>query len=113
MELEFGVADGTSFALSLAAAAKFFKTTGGGSQRFFVFDSFAGLPHPHPSRDGNVFQEGEYSFSRQQFERRIRKAAGKSRFYIVSGFYEDSLKSICSRAPCPTGIYGIIKQTCA
>lgn len=89
--LEFGVFEGLGFKLSLESARKF-ACSAPTEPRFFAFDSFEGLPAPDRSRDNEVFQQGEYSASRKNFERAIRRAKRGRDVRIIAGFFDQSLK---------------------
>ena len=89
--LEFGVFQGTSFALSLRAASKFMGKGQPDSPRFFAFDSFEGLSEPDPQKDGNVFSKGDYTSSEKRFLGNIRGAARGWEVITVKGFYDRSL----------------------
>ena len=89
--LEFGVFEGLGFRLALRAAAKVLGTAGPFRPRFFAFDSFAGLPATDPERDAEVFEEGDYSAARKNFDRFTRGAARHWDVHVVTGFFSDSL----------------------
>src|SRR5262249_7270751 len=89
--LEFGVYKGTSFELSMRAAAKFIEKQTPRAPRFFAFDSFEGLSEPDPKSDGSVFSKGEYSATEASFQKTIRKARKGWEVITVKGFYDVSL----------------------
>jgi hypothetical protein len=89
--LEFGVFSGTSFDLSLRAAAHFFDRRARTAPRFFAFDSFEGLPAPVVERDGTVFEERSYKAPRPLFEETIATAARGWQVRVVPGYYNVSL----------------------
>ena len=90
--LEFGVFEGLGFRLAMRAAAKVLGTAGPFRPRFFAFDSFAGLPAADPERDAEVFEEGDYSAARKNFDKYTRGAARHWDVHVVTGFFSDSLK---------------------
>lgn len=56
--------------------------------KFYIFDSFAGLPE-----GDEVFEKGEFACSRADFERNIkRNGCDLARCEIVEGLYDKSLK---------------------
>ena len=83
---EFGCHSGRTFSVLHNSFSYFGKRFSG-----YAFDSFKGLPSTS-SHDG-IFEEGEYSTSRSEFERIIRKKTGSKlgNVSIIEGFYADSL----------------------
>ena len=60
--------------------------------KFHIFDSFAGLPEVKGIDSGDIFETGEFTCSRGQFERNLRSfGVDLSRFNIVEGFYDKTL----------------------
>lgn len=92
--LEFGVFEGMSFELSIRAAAKHLPKSHPNAPRFFAFDSFQGLPELDPKRDPPVFKPGEYSATKTNFRKNIRRSQKLAKeIQIIPGFYADSLTS--------------------
>jgi hypothetical protein len=60
--------------------------------QFYAFDSFLGLPS---TDDQNIFKEGQFKFSKNEFKKIIKNKTGVllENKYIIEGFYEKSLKS--------------------
>jgi O-methyltransferase len=84
---EFGVWTGRTFVEAWRMGASL-----GGGRRFFAYDSFEGLPDAGGIDGDGRFKPGEFSYSRQAFEGRLRRARVPARdVEIVEGFYDDSL----------------------
>lgn len=80
---EFGAFQG----LTTIEAYKASRRSGFGDIKFYIFDSFQGLP----SGD-EVFSQGEFACSREDFERNLKRAGcDLDRFEIVEGFFDDTL----------------------
>ena len=85
---EFGVYQGRTFVEAWRVAHRY----AGEPRRFIAFDSFEGLPEIDGSHDAGRFCEGEFSFSRQAFEGRLRRARiPAAEVHIVEGFFDDTL----------------------
>jgi hypothetical protein len=56
------------------------------------FDSFEGLPAPHPEYDGDWWKEGQYAAALGDVERRLG-AARRMHLRLVKGWFRDSLKA--------------------
>jgi O-methyltransferase len=85
--MEFGVFEGRTFtyAYKVARRARL-------DMRFYAFDSFCGLPGVKGVDGDGEFSEGQFSASRNLFERACRKAGvDKSLVHVVEGFYEQTL----------------------
>ena len=102
--LEFGVFEGMGFRLALRSAAKVLprdrrpgqdgRRSQDGAQppRFFAFDSFQGLPPVDGERDAEVFQPGDFSTTRQTFEKHTRSASRAFETVVVEGFFDQTLQ---------------------
>jgi len=87
--LEFGIYKGKSFIEAYKYAEKY----GAKNMRFYAFDSFEGLP-PVKGKDAsyNHFFEGQYSFSKENFIKILRKNnIDLKRVEIVRGFFGNLL----------------------
>jgi O-methyltransferase len=85
---EFGVYNGRTFIEAWRTARRY----GGGARRFIAYDSFRGLPDVGGLDDVGRFNTGDFTYSRQAFERRLRRARiPASRIHIVDGFFDDTL----------------------
>jgi O-methyltransferase len=89
--LEFGVFEGVGFRLAMRAASKVLPREAGEKPRFFAFDSFGGLPSPDPDQDAQVFEEGDYTSTRTNFDKNIRGVAKHWSVDVVTGYFSDSL----------------------
>ncbi|MBS1768023.1 MAG: class I SAM-dependent methyltransferase [Acidobacteria bacterium] len=88
---EFGVFQGRTTIEAFRASKRF----GFPDMRFAIFDSFQGLPEISGKDVGGPFVEGEFSCSRSDYERNLRRfKADLSRFDIVAGFFDETLPSI-------------------
>jgi hypothetical protein len=89
--LEFGVGAGRS---AVAAIRAHRRENPGGIERFWLFDSFQGLPAlAGPDAGSAQFHQGQYAFTREQV-RAMLEAHGvldPTRVRLVPGFFEDSL----------------------
>jgi O-methyltransferase len=84
---EFGVYRGETFAHVVRRSSPLMP-----SMRFFAFDSFQGLPEPTGADKNGEFWKGQFSCSRQDFERTLSRAeANSSRVRVVEGWFQDSL----------------------
>jgi len=84
---EFGVWQGRTFVEAWRIGTRI-----GGGRRYLAFDSFAGLPESEGIDDTGRFESGEFSFSRQSFEARMRRARiPAADVEIVEGFYDQTL----------------------
>ena len=62
-------------------------------RQVFLFDSFEGLPKTPEPYFQNLLQPGEFSFSQQNFTKRLKRFGVKlESVHIVPGFFSDSLK---------------------
>lgn len=60
--------------------------------RFWLFDSFQGLPEVQGVDAGGPFQSSEYSFGRAGYERKLRRnKVDFSRLEIVEGYFDETL----------------------
>ena len=81
---ELGVNKGGS-ALMIANTLRFY----GSNKKLFLFDSFQGMPDPHP-KDAGVFKKGDYS--RTSLEVVHKNLAGSyDNIELVPGFVEDTI----------------------
>lgn len=88
--LEFGCFEGAS----IIRAMRFARTFGPEAMRFYAFDSFRGLPRVRGADDNDncIFREGDYTCSREDFDRAIRAArVDRSHLTIIEGWYRDTL----------------------
>jgi hypothetical protein len=88
---EFGVYRGATFSHAFAMMASLFPR-----MRFVAFDSFRGLPEPRgiDAADGYTshFHAGQFEFSRQAFERELRRnGVALERVRMVEGWYDETL----------------------
>jgi len=90
--LEFGVFEGRTFNLAMRTAKLVYSRNGAVRPRFFAFDSFRGLPNPHPKHDAKgVFSKGEYKASVDYFKRNIRRTSKSWEVRIIPGLFNTSL----------------------
>jgi hypothetical protein len=95
--LEFGVGSGRSAVAAIRANARHNPQP---VERFFLFDSFEGLPAlSGPDAGSNQFQEGQYAFSQDQVREKLRQHGieDQSRLRFVPGFFEQSLPAFDTR----------------
>lgn len=86
---EFGVYTGRTFVEAWRTADGLGEA---GDRRLFAFDSFEGLPDTEGIDDTGRWQSGEFSFSRRNFEARLRRAGIPQRdVHIVEGFFDQTL----------------------
>jgi O-methyltransferase len=84
---EFGVWQGRTFVEAWRIGTKL-----SGDRRYFAFDSFEGLPESAGIDATGRFETSEFSFSRQSFEARLRRArVPAADVEIVEGFYDQTL----------------------
>jgi O-methyltransferase len=89
--LEFGVASGRSAVAAIRANQRL---TPRRIHRYFLFDSFVGLPELEgPDAGSTQFKRGDYAFSVDEVVARLQKhgVADDSEIILVPGFFEDSL----------------------
>ncbi|HMI88706.1 MAG TPA: TylF/MycF/NovP-related O-methyltransferase [Polyangiaceae bacterium] len=89
--LEFGVGAGRSAIAAIRANRRYNPET---VARFFLFDSFEGLPPLTGKDTGSLqFKGGDYAFSRASVIQKLteHEAYDANRVELVSGFYEHSL----------------------
>lgn len=85
--LEFGVFEGGTFVEAWRAARRY-----GHSARLHAFDSFQGLPEPEGADRGEQFRAGQYTASRDTFERRLRRSGVEmARVTVTPGFFDATL----------------------
>ncbi|HTQ47130.1 MAG TPA: TylF/MycF/NovP-related O-methyltransferase [Polyangiaceae bacterium] len=91
MYLEFGVGAGRSAVAAMRANRRYNPE---GIDRFFLFDSFEGLPALEGRDEGSkVFQQGQYAFSVTDVRAKLEKHGvwDEARVTFVPGFFEQSL----------------------
>lgn len=89
--LEFGVGAGRS---AVAAIRAHRREVPDGPMKFFLFDSFAGLPPLEGSdEDSHQFHEGQFAFDESQVRAKLAAHGvwDPARVSLVPGFYEQSL----------------------
>ena len=89
--LEFGVGSGRSAVASIRAHAR---ENGSGIEKFFLFDSFEGLPKlAGPDEDSVQFHEGQFAFSQEDVRAKLEKHGvwDPERVVMVPGFFDQSL----------------------
>jgi len=92
---EFGVYQGRTTVEAYRTARRY----GFAKIKFWIFDSFVGLPDIKGKDAGGPFVEGEFACSRRDFENNLRYfGADLSRFEIAEGFYDKTLPNF-SREP--------------
>lgn len=65
------------------------------AMEFWLFDSFEGLPEVGGEDRGGPFQSGQFSFTRKDYERNLRRSGVDfERVRIVPGFFDQSLKDV-------------------
>jgi hypothetical protein len=98
--LEFGVWKGRTFTKAYHLWRTLFSRKGVlKDMRFWAFDSFQGLPDitHEADRSTGEFKKGDYAFSRQEFERRLRSNdIDMERVCMVPGWYNESLLAMAS-----------------
>ncbi len=88
---EFGVFEGST-TLEAWAASRIF---GLNDLKFFVFDSFQGLPELEAMDGNEVFTKGQFSSSLEGFTRNLnREKVDFNRFHIFPGFYDTTLPGL-------------------
>lgn len=86
---EFGVFKGYTLLYTYKLALKHGFT----KMRFFGFDSFCGLPKISNYNDTREFFQGEYFYTLEKVKNNIIQHGGNiDKFYLIQGFYSDSLK---------------------
>ncbi|HEY1854486.1 MAG TPA: TylF/MycF/NovP-related O-methyltransferase [Solirubrobacterales bacterium] len=84
---EFGVWQGRTFVEAWRIGTKLSR-----DRRYFAFDSFEGLPETEGIDDTGRWEASEFSFARQSFEARLRRAkVPAAEVEIVEGFYDATL----------------------
>lgn len=84
---EFGVWQGRTFVEAWRVGTKLSR-----DRRYFAFDSFEGLPESEGIDDTGRWEASEFSFARQAFEARLRRAkVPPGEVEIVEGFYDETL----------------------
>jgi hypothetical protein len=97
---EFGVWRGKTFGYARTMARRY----GYGPIKYRAFDSFAGLP-PVDSSDFEIWHEGQFACSRNEFEAVLRRKGFRPEDYeIVEGFYNKSLTPDLSEALVERGV---------
>ncbi|MFN8587331.1 MAG: TylF/MycF/NovP-related O-methyltransferase [Candidatus Eisenbacteria bacterium] len=89
--LEFGVGAGRSAVAAIRAHQRY---SPAGTEKFFLFDSFAGLPALSGPDVGSVaFHEGQYAFGESQVRDKLKQHGvwNDQRVHLVPGFFEQSL----------------------
>jgi len=95
--LEFGGGSGSSLIEAFHAARPYRRLK---PMRFFVFDSFQGLPEPVGLDAGKiqVYNRGDYAFSLDHYTRNIREhGVDPERVTCVAGFYSETLNEELKR----------------
>lgn len=88
---EFGVFKGHT----TIEAWKASRRHGLSEMRFWLFDSFEGLPEVGGDDTGGPFETGEFSFGRKEFERNLRRfGVDPARLEIVPGYFDDTLPGL-------------------
>ncbi len=83
---EFGVWRGTTFSFAYRMKKKM-----GLKMKMWAFDSFEGLPNIDDQKY-NVFSQGEYACSEEEFRKILRSNGVRPDAYeVVRGYYQDSL----------------------
>jgi O-methyltransferase len=86
---EFGVYQGRTFLEAWRSASRY----GFPNINFWAFDSFEGLPEISGADAGGPFVQGEFSCTREQFEKNLaRLGFDLSRLRVVEGFYDKTLR---------------------
>lgn len=88
---EFGVFKGHTTIEAWKAAQRH----GLNDMKFWLFDSFEGLPEVAGSDTGGPFETGEFSFGRKEYEQNLRRnKVDFNRLNIVSGFFDKTLSGL-------------------
>jgi O-methyltransferase len=88
---EFGVFRGHTTIEAWKAA----KRHGLSDTRFWLFDSFEGLPEVAGDDAGGPFVTGEFSFGRKEYERNLKSSGVDfSRLQIVPGYFDQTLAGL-------------------
>ena len=88
---EFGVFEGST-TLEAYSASRIF---GLKDVKFFIFDSFQGLPDLETADGNEVFTKGQFSSSLEKFNKNLkREHADLSRFHIFPGYYDKTLSEL-------------------
>lgn len=81
--MEFGCGSGDSLTIAQRVFSDY-------SVRYVAFDSFAGLPYGAEQESEGVFQEGQFSFSREAFSQNLEKNAFPlDRLTLCEGWFKD------------------------
>jgi hypothetical protein len=91
--LEFGVGAGRSAVAAIRANRR---VNGGRVHRFFLFDSFSGLPPlVGPDAESNQFAPGDYAFSVEDVSKKLERhgVIDGADVVLVPGYFEHSLPS--------------------
>lgn len=89
--LEFGVGEGRSAVAAIRAHQRYNPR---GTDQFFLFDSYQGLPPLEGADVGSpVFHEGQFAFSQDQVREKLVKygAWSDDRVHLVPGYFDESL----------------------
>ena len=89
--LEFGVGAGRSAVAAIRAHRRYNPE---GIERFFLFDSFQGLPKLEgPDAGGRVFEQGQFAYSEADVRAKLdlHGVWDERRVHLVPGFFEQSL----------------------
>src|SRR5262249_49766189 len=92
--IEFGVFNGDLFKLALRTAKNSYRVSPHKKfpGRFIACDSFEGLPDvPSIHESDNVWEQGQYRSSMDNFRRNIGGAAKGCEVVIIPGWFQDSL----------------------
>lgn len=93
---EFGVFRGHT----TIEAWKASRRHGLGDMRFWLFDSFEGLPEVTGEDAGGPFETAEFSFGRESYEQNLRRSGVDfSRVTIVPGYFDRTLTSTKADRP--------------
>ncbi len=106
---EFGLYKGYTFYIAYRTAERL----GLGQTRFYGFDSFQGLPQVEDvDKTGGRFFEGQFSCSRQQVEKNLKKhGVDFNKVQLIEGFYEDVLDKKLKKE-LPAGRAGVVLFDC-
>ena len=92
--LEFGIFTGSSFCHSIRCfKASQKKNPDMKPMSFYGFDSFKGFGPIDEEDKHPFFTDVNFDTDKATVERRVRKVAGNIPFYIIPGFFDDSLKN--------------------
>ncbi len=92
--LEFGVFTGSSFTHSIRCSKKMEKIFPGINDcNFYGYDSFEGFGDIEESDIHSFYTDENFATNYKMVSKRVKKAAGKFKYKLIKGFFNDTLKN--------------------